>query len=911
MNQFLNFARPDRFLKPVRSLLLLMLLVFCTATFAAPTTPTSDFIDNNDGTVTHKLTGLVWMRCSMGQTWDKATASCTGTAATYTWDAAMALKSNFAGKSDWRLPNIWELHTIVEWENPSLTINTTIFPDTSNTRTWSSSPVSYYNTKWGFNFVDGLDGDAYSYSSQVVRFVRGGQPFSFLPLTTPNNDFIDNQDGTLTHKRTGLVWQRCSVGQIWTGSTCSGTASTYTFSQAIALTNTFAGHSDWRLPTENELLSIAEYGASNPAINTTLFPNTPSGWVWSSTSSIRYNGIWDVYYYNGVSSYDGKFYNDTVRLVRGQWANALPKITSITPTQAIIGKPTVFTVKGTNLNPHLGFSVGDCQYSNVALAGGTAQQQRFLCTQFGKAGTKRGIIKTETGGTLLKQFNVNAVLVPNTTTQASLTGQIKIGALPAANVVVSSGDDSTDACITDLSGKFRCQVPENWTGVLIADAKGVSFSPVVIYVRNASGEKSLNDPLTGVAFKGSSDDIFPMLGFISSDWKKLTTDYALWKLEIANGEADDQKSYEGRFSLRSAKIAANQNSAIQTTINVTQSRNVKFARRVSSNEGHGVLTFLIDGTVQGSWSGELGWEMQEYPLGVGLHTLRWEYKKDAEAAKGLDAAWIDAVSYPSSVKAAQAGTITKINCQGITAGTVAAMTIKNPTCAQLQAYLGWLKVVRPLRMAETDDLTNNVKNIENSNELAQKVIETGGKIFSLRSILKTTNLPEKMLSGYVEVASGAGGVGCDLISDPVKKEACDNAKTGFLTLVDFGIKNAAKGTLGTVSVYPYAVEKTFSIGFNLGYAAILNSNTEKLNSINIANEFLEAYYLGGMNFSAMCSKYGVSCSTLNPALVDAFANAKGYHNDWYGTEYLNDMIIISVNDAITKNKAILSFALSI
>jgi hypothetical protein len=117
MNRFLNFARPDMFLKPVRSLLLLMLLVFCTAAFATPTTPTSDFIDNSDGTVTHKLTGLVWMRCSMGQTWDKATANCTGTAATYTWDAAMALKSNFAGKSDWRLPNIAELQTIVEREN--------------------------------------------------------------------------------------------------------------------------------------------------------------------------------------------------------------------------------------------------------------------------------------------------------------------------------------------------------------------------------------------------------------------------------------------------------------------------------------------------------------------------------------------------------------------------------------------------------------------------------------------------------------------------------------------------------------------------------------------------------------------------------------------------------------------------
>jgi hypothetical protein len=69
MNRFLNLTtRPSRFLKPGRSLLLLMLFVFCTAAFATPTTPTGDFIDNGDGTVTHNTLDLVWMRCSMGQT---------------------------------------------------------------------------------------------------------------------------------------------------------------------------------------------------------------------------------------------------------------------------------------------------------------------------------------------------------------------------------------------------------------------------------------------------------------------------------------------------------------------------------------------------------------------------------------------------------------------------------------------------------------------------------------------------------------------------------------------------------------------------------------------------------------------------------------------------------------------------
>ncbi|MDP2902124.1 MAG: hypothetical protein Q8N96_03325 [Methylovulum sp.] len=51
------------------SLITVLLLLFSwQAAFATPTTPTSEFIINNDGTVTHKTTGLTWMRCAMGQT---------------------------------------------------------------------------------------------------------------------------------------------------------------------------------------------------------------------------------------------------------------------------------------------------------------------------------------------------------------------------------------------------------------------------------------------------------------------------------------------------------------------------------------------------------------------------------------------------------------------------------------------------------------------------------------------------------------------------------------------------------------------------------------------------------------------------------------------------------------------------
>ncbi len=78
------------------------------------TAPASRFTDNGDGTVTDQASGLQWKRCSEGQDWSGGT--CTGSAGGYTWQQALqrADTASFAGKGDWRLPNINELTSIVE-----------------------------------------------------------------------------------------------------------------------------------------------------------------------------------------------------------------------------------------------------------------------------------------------------------------------------------------------------------------------------------------------------------------------------------------------------------------------------------------------------------------------------------------------------------------------------------------------------------------------------------------------------------------------------------------------------------------------------------------------------------------------------------------------------------------------------
>ena len=135
-------------------------------------TPSSDFTLHNDGTATHNATGLMWMRCSMGQTWQGE--RCTGVASDFTWPQALTQNgTNYAGYSDWRLPNKNELASIVELRCYNPSINDAIFPDTPTSQFWSSSPYAYVSIYAWYVYFD--DGSVLSFNKDYgfpVRLVR-------------------------------------------------------------------------------------------------------------------------------------------------------------------------------------------------------------------------------------------------------------------------------------------------------------------------------------------------------------------------------------------------------------------------------------------------------------------------------------------------------------------------------------------------------------------------------------------------------------------------------------------------------------------------------------------------------------------------------------------------------------------
>ena len=150
------------------------------------TAPDYRYSDNGDGTITDNGTGLVWKQCSEGQS---GVACNTGAASVHTWQAALQIPQTintgggYAGHTDWRLPNIKELASLVEERCESPAINLNFFPNTVSSYYWSSSPYPKFSyMAWWVDFVSGSADTFHYYDApngradrHLVRLVRGGQ----------------------------------------------------------------------------------------------------------------------------------------------------------------------------------------------------------------------------------------------------------------------------------------------------------------------------------------------------------------------------------------------------------------------------------------------------------------------------------------------------------------------------------------------------------------------------------------------------------------------------------------------------------------------------------------------------------------------------------------------------------------
>ncbi|RPJ37973.1 MAG: DUF1566 domain-containing protein, partial [Planctomycetaceae bacterium] len=305
--------------------------------------PAPRFTDNGNGTVTDKLTGLIWSKHANSPDINAAAPFVCGVNAEndMIWldalDFVACLNTNsYRGFTDWRLPNLNELESMVNAgvADTSVYLNANGFSlGTPNTRVqasqyWTSTSdagdVAFQSAAAAWD-VDLAKGD-FPFSTgknaltRAVWPVRGvstvpallsrtGQALCFDDVGDPRPCAATGEDGEKLagaplpvprfKPNAGATFALDRVsGLLWTTDTQTpGTASCVdaglilTWQQALSHvaclnTNAFLGRTDWRLPNRKELRSLADYSTGAPALSTGHPFNDQFGSTyWSSTTN--------------------------------------------------------------------------------------------------------------------------------------------------------------------------------------------------------------------------------------------------------------------------------------------------------------------------------------------------------------------------------------------------------------------------------------------------------------------------------------------------------------------------------------------------------------------------------------------------------------------------------------------------
>ncbi|MCR9936254.1 DUF1566 domain-containing protein [Vibrio antiquarius] len=151
----------------------------CSTEFAK-TAPNTRYTYSDKGTVTDLKTGLTWMRCPVGMTWNAANEVCDGAATKMSWQFALSTAQqirnpsgnhplyNFAGKKNWRLANIKELVALTERACHSPAMNQTAFASGYTLEVGDTAGYIWSNTPNGDGtnvmVFDSVNGEVYNWS---------------------------------------------------------------------------------------------------------------------------------------------------------------------------------------------------------------------------------------------------------------------------------------------------------------------------------------------------------------------------------------------------------------------------------------------------------------------------------------------------------------------------------------------------------------------------------------------------------------------------------------------------------------------------------------------------------------------------------------------------------------------------
>ncbi|MEI6206547.1 MAG: DUF1566 domain-containing protein [Desulfuromonadales bacterium] len=288
--------------------------------------PIPRFLDNGDQTVTDRLTGLIWAKdahpAAVSKSWQQAL------------DYIKSLNSSkYLGYSDWRLPNVNELLSLIHKGQTYLSwLDTQGFSNVQPYGYWSGSTCpGYADYAWYVRLISGsvytsLKGNLYDVwpvrsspsgafglltlakTGQTACYDSGGSTISCSGTgqdgelqngaAWPSPRFQDNTDQSVTDNVTGLIWSKNGKTP---GPAVCGTGIEKTWQGALdhvkcLNSNSYLGRTDWRLPNLNELTSMINRGQDNSAtwLNGQGFSNIQYAYWSGSTYAYSTFNAWYV-----------------------------------------------------------------------------------------------------------------------------------------------------------------------------------------------------------------------------------------------------------------------------------------------------------------------------------------------------------------------------------------------------------------------------------------------------------------------------------------------------------------------------------------------------------------------------------------------------------------------------------------
>ena len=300
-------------------------------------------VSADDYCVTDNLTGMMWVRSP--------------DSATRTWQQSLDYANglNLCGYTDWRLPNVNELESLINVEQPNSSaawLNTQGFNNVKFASYWASTTNTYktyfaWIVSMGYGYMDNNNKSVSGYFyAWPVRSGQAGVTQLWKTGQTTCYDSLGNvivcagtgQDGEMqagvtwptprftvsgecvTDNLTSLMWARNanlikSINPGFDTDSTPGDGAVF-WQHALDYVNglSLCGYTDWRLPNRKELHSLDDFSRYNPSLPLDYpFLNVQSAYYWSSTSdhitgpqAAWVVGMWDK------DEYMFTFYKSTV-----------------------------------------------------------------------------------------------------------------------------------------------------------------------------------------------------------------------------------------------------------------------------------------------------------------------------------------------------------------------------------------------------------------------------------------------------------------------------------------------------------------------------------------------------------------------------------------------------------------------